>query len=146
MGGMAKKAEAAGFNDKMLTHQIALIQSMTKRERANPDLMAASRKKRVAAGAGLQVSDLNKLIKQHQQMADMMKKMGKGGMMKQAIAQMMGAKSGVGGGAMPDPSTMSPEAMSELAKGMGQGLNMGGGFPGMPRGLPSGLSGLMKKK
>jgi signal recognition particle subunit SRP54 len=145
MGGMAKKAEAAGFNDKMLTHQIALIQSMTKKERANPDLMAASRKKRVAAGAGLAVSDLNKLIKQHQQMADMMKKMGKGGMMKQAIAQMMGAKSGVGGG-MPDPSTMSPEAMSELAKGMGQGLNMGGGFPGMPRGLPSGLSGLMKKK
>ncbi len=143
MGGMAKKAEAAGFNDKFLAHQIALIQSMTKRERANPDLMAASRKKRVAAGAGLDVSDLNKLIKQHKQMADMMKKMGKGGMMKQAIAQMMGKS-----GAMPDPSTMSPEAMSEMAKGMGQGLNMGGGFPGMPRGmsLPSSLSGLMKKK
>jgi signal recognition particle subunit SRP54 len=139
MGGMAKKAEAAGINDKMLVHQIALIQSMTKKERANPDLLAASRKKRIAAGAGLEVSDLNKLLKQHQQMADMMKKLGKGGMMKQAIAQMMGK-----GGGMPDPSTMSPDQMAELAKGMGQGMNMGG----MPRGLtlPAGLSGMMKKK
>lgn len=142
MGGIAKKAEAAGFDDKMLRHQIALIQSMTKKERANPDLLAASRKKRIAAGSGLEVSELNKLLKQHKQMADMMKKMGKGGMMKAAIAQMMG-KSG-----MPDPSKMSPEAMAEAAKGMQQGLGMGGGFPGMPKGLtlPAGLSGMMKKK
>jgi signal recognition particle subunit SRP54 len=144
MGGMAKKAEAAGINDKMLVHQIALIQSMTKKERANPDLLAASRKKRVAAGAGLEVSDLNKLLKQHQQMADMMKKMGKGGAMKQAIAQMMGK----GGAGMPDMSKLTPEEMAAAAKGMGQGMNMGGGFPGMPRGLtlPAGLSGMMKKK
>ena len=142
MGGMAKKAEAAGVNDKMLVHQIALIQSMTKKERANPDLLAASRKKRIAAGAGLEVSDLNKLLKQHQQMADMMKKMGKGGMMKQAIAQMMGK-----GGGMPDPASMSPDQMAELAKGMGQGMNMGA-MGGLPRGLtlPAGLSGMMKKK
>ncbi len=142
MGGMAKKAEEAGFNDKMLKRQIALIQSMTKRERANPDMMAASRKKRVATGAGLDVSDLNRLLKQHKQMADMMKKMGKGGMMKAAIKQMLGGKG------MPDPSKMTPEQMAEAAKGMQQGLGMGGGFPGMPRGmsLPSGLSGLMKKK
>lgn len=141
MGGMAKKAEAAGINDKMLVHQIALIQSMTKKERANPDLLAASRKKRIAAGAGLEVSDLNKLLKQHQQMADMMKKMGKGGMMKQAIAQMMGK------GGMPDPAKMSPDQMAELAKGMGQGMGMGG-MGGLPRGLtlPAGLSGMMKKK
>ncbi|MFA9230479.1 MAG: signal recognition particle protein [Microgenomates group bacterium] len=145
MGGMAKKAEAAGFNDKMLAHQIALINSMTKKERANPDLLAASRKKRIAKGAGLEVSELNKLIKQHQQMADMMKKMGKGGMMKQAIKQMMGGKGGAG---MPDMANMSPEALEAAAKGMKQGLGMGGGFPGMPRGLslPSSLSGLMKKK
>jgi signal recognition particle subunit SRP54 len=108
--------------------------------------MAASRKKRVATGAGLDVSDLNKLLKQHKQMAEMMKKMGKGGMMKQAIKQMMGAK-GVGGG-MPDISKMSPAEMEAAAKGMKEGMGMGGGFPGMPRGLslPSGLSGLMKKK
>ena len=142
MGGMAKQAEAAGFNDKMLKHQIALINSMTKKERANPDLLAASRKKRIAAGAGLEVADLNKLLKQHKQMAEMMKKMGKGGMMKQAIKQMMGK------GGMPDMSKMSPEELAAAAKGVKEGMGMGGGFPGMPRGLtlPSGLSGMMKKK
>jgi signal recognition particle subunit SRP54 len=142
MGGMAKKAEAAGLNDKMLAHQIALINSMTKKERANPDLLAASRKKRIAAGAGMDVSELNKLLKQHRQMADMMKKMGKGGMMKQAIKQMMGKGA-------PDLANMSPEVMAEAAKGMKEGLGMGGGFPGMPRqglSLPPSLSGLMKKK
>ena len=142
MGGMAKKAEEAGFNDRMLRRQIALINSMTKKERANPDMLQASRKKRIAAGAGLEVAELNRLLKQHKQMADMMKKMGKGGMMKQAIKQMMGR------GGMPDMAKMSPEAMQEAAKGMQEGLKMGGGFPGMPRGLslPPGLSGLMKKK
>ena len=149
MGGMAKKADAAGLNDKMLHHQVALINSMTKKERANPDLLAASRKKRIAAGAGLDVADVNKLLKQHRQMADMMKKMGKGGMMKQAIKSLMGGKGG-----MPDPSKMTPEQLAEAAKGMQQGLGGfgGGGLPpglgGMPRGmtLPAGLSGLMRKK
>ncbi len=138
MGKVAKQAEEAGFDDRMLRQQIALIQSMTKRERANPDLLAASRKKRVAAGAGMDVSDLNRLLKQHKQMAEMMKKMGKGGMMKQAIKQMMGK------GGMPDPSKMTPEQLEEAARGMKQ--SMGG--MGMPRGmtLPAGLSGLMKKK
>ena len=85
MGKMAKKVEEAGFDDKMLKRQIALIQSMTKRERAVPQILQASRKKRIAAGAGQEVSELNKLIKMHRQMSDMMKKMGKGGMLKQAI-------------------------------------------------------------
>ena len=145
MGGMAKKAEEAGLNDQMLRRQIALINSMTKKERANPDLLQASRKRRIAAGAGLDVADLNKLLKQHRQMADVMKKMGKGGMMKQAIRQMMGGK---GGGGMPDIGKMSPEEMEAAAKGMREGMGQAGGFPGLPRGmsLPSGLSGLMKKK
>ena len=143
MGKMAKQAEEAGFNDRMLRRQIALINSMTKKERANPALLAASRKKRIAAGAGLEVQDLNRLLKQHKQMADMMKKMGKGGAMKAALKQMIGGKG------MPDPSKMSPEQMAEAAKGMQQGLGMGrGGMPGMGggMGLPPGLSGLMKKK
>ncbi len=145
MGKMAKQAEAAGLDDRMLKRQIALIQSMTKKERANPDLLAASRKKRVAAGAGMEVSDLNKLLKQHKQMAEMMKTMGKGGMMKAAMAQMMGK------GGLPDPSKMSPDQLEEAARGMKQGLGMGGGLGGgmgMPRGLslPSGLSGLSRKK
>ncbi|MEO6298395.1 MAG: signal recognition particle protein [Paracoccaceae bacterium] len=144
MGGMAKAAEKAGFDDKMLKRQIALIQSMTKKERANPDLLQASRKKRIAKGAGMEVSELNKLLKQHQQMAEMMKKMGKGGMMKNAIKQMMGK-----GGDMADLKNMDPAQLEAAARTMKQGMGgMGGGFPGMGKGLslPSGLSGLMKKK
>jgi signal recognition particle subunit SRP54 len=148
MTGMAKAAEKAGFDDKMLKRQIALINSMTKKERANPDLLAASRKKRIAKGAGLEVSDLNKLLKQHQQMAEMMKKMGKGGMMKQAIKQMMG---GGGDGGMPDLKNMDPAKLEAASKAMQQGI--GSQMGGMPRGLglpggglPSGLSGLFKKK
>ena len=63
----------------MIRRQIALINSMTKRERANPALLQASRKKRIARGAGQEVSDLNKLLKMHRQMSDAMKKLGKMG-------------------------------------------------------------------
>ena len=149
MGGMAKAAEKAGFDDTMLKRQIALINSMTKKERANPDLLAASRKKRIAKGAGMEVSELNKLLKQHQQMADMMKKMGKGGMMKQAIKQMMGSKSGGGGpeGGLADLKNMDPAQLEAAARAMKQGGGMGS-MPGMGKGmgLPSGLSGMFKKK
>ncbi len=146
MGKMAKAAEEAGFDDRMLRRQIALINSMTKKERANPDMLQASRKKRIAAGAGLEVAELNRLLKQHKQMADVMKKMGKGGGMKQMVKQMMGGK--LGGGGMPDPSKMSPAELEAAAKGMREGMGGMGGMPGLPRGmsLPSGLSGLMKKK
>ena len=138
MGKMQKQAEAAGFDDRMLKRQIALIQSMTKKERANPELLQASRKKRIAAGAGLEVSELNKLLKMQRQMADVMKKMGKGGMLKQAMKQMFGK------GGAPDPSQMDAEAMRAAAQQL-QGRMPGmGGIPGMGGGmnLPGGLSGL----
>ncbi len=142
MGKMSKQMDAAGIDDSILRRQIALINSMTKAERANPDLMAASRKKRIAKGAGLEVSELNKLVKQHRQMADMMKKMGKGGMLKNAMKQMMGK------GGMPDAN--DPAAMQEAAKAL-QGKMPGGGMPGfggMGGGmkLPANLSGFGKKK
>ncbi len=147
MAKMSKAAEEAGLDDKMLRRQIALIQSMTKKERANPDLLQASRKKRIAAGSGLEVSELNKLLKQHRQMADMMKKMGKGGMMKQAIRAMMG-KGGMPGMEGMDPSKMDPAAMQEAAKQLAGKLPAGGmpglggmgGLGGLK--LPGGLSGL----
>ncbi len=146
MGGMAKAAEKAGFDDRMLKRQIALVNSMTKKERANPDLLAASRKKRIAKGAGLEVSDLNKLLKQHQQMAEMMKKMGKGGMMKQAIKQMMGK--GGADGALADLKNMDPAQLEAASRAMKQGIGGGMGMPGkgMGMGLPQGLSGMFKKK
>ncbi|SEM73710.1 signal recognition particle protein [Palleronia pelagia] len=140
MGKMAKQVQDAGFDDKILTRQIALIQSMTKKERANPQILQASRKKRIAKGAGLEVSDLNKLLKMHRQMADMMKKMGKGGMLKKAMAGMFGK-----GG--PSEEQMA-EAQSQLGKMGGPGGigGMGGNPFGGAGGLPPGLSGFGKKK
>ncbi|WP_417268870.1 signal recognition particle protein [Celeribacter sp.] len=159
MPGMKKAASQikdSGFDESVFKRQIALIQSMTKLERANPQILQASRKKRIAKGAGLGVPELNQLLKMHRQMADMMKKMGKmgkGGMLKQAVKGMFGGKGG-----MPDmPDMNDPKAMEEAAKalggagglgalgGMGGGLK--GGLPGLGGGaLPPGLSGFGKKK
>ena len=86
----------------------------SKKERANPQLLQASRKKRIAAGAGMEVSELNKLLKMHRQMADMMKKMGKGSMLKQAMKGMFGKGGGLPAGM--DPSQMDPKAMEAAAK------------------------------
>ncbi len=122
MGKMKGKMDAAGLDDSILKRQIALIQSMTKRERANPKILQASRKKRIARGAGLEVSELNKLLKMQRQMGDMMKKMGKGG----------GMPPGMDAGAAGAPGGTLPP-----------------GFPGMPGAgaqLPPGLSGFGKKK
>ncbi len=141
---MSKQIEAAGLDDTVLKRQIALINSMTKKERANPDLLQASRKKRIAAGAGLEVSELNKLLKMHRQMADTMKKlgqMGKGAMLKQAMKNMLGK------GGMPDMN--DPKAMEEAAKALqtGMGAGMGAKLPGLGgMTLPGGLSGFGKKK
>jgi signal recognition particle subunit SRP54 len=81
VGKIKGQLEAAGLDDKIITRQEAIIQSMTKKERSDPDLINGSRRKRIAAGAGVEVSEVNKLLKMHRQMADMMKKMGKGGRM-----------------------------------------------------------------
>jgi signal recognition particle subunit SRP54 len=81
VGKIQGQLDAAGLDDKILTRQEAIISSMTKKERADPDLINGSRRKRIAAGSGMEVSDVNKLLKMHRQMSDMMKKMGKGGRM-----------------------------------------------------------------
>jgi signal recognition particle subunit SRP54 len=146
MGKAQKQMAEAGLDDRILRRQIALINSMTKKERANPDLLQASRKKRIAAGAGLEVSELNKLLKQHRQMADMMKKLGqsgKGGMLKQAMRQMMGK-----GGPGPD-EIAAAQAQMQAGKLPG-GMSLPKGFGGMGNAgglqLPPGLSGFGKKK
>jgi signal recognition particle subunit SRP54 len=91
VGKVKDQLSAAGLDDKILTHQEAIISSMTKQERADPDVINGSRRKRIAAGAGVEVSDVNKLLKMHRQMADMMKAMGKmGGRMPAGLAGLMG--------------------------------------------------------
>ncbi|AVM75724.1 signal recognition particle protein [Magnetospirillum gryphiswaldense] len=77
LGKMANQLKDAKIDDKMVGRQKAVILSMTLAERKNPDLIKASRKKRIAAGSGVSVQDVNKLLKQYQQMADVMKKVGK---------------------------------------------------------------------
>ncbi|MGH1484542.1 MAG: signal recognition particle protein, partial [Geminicoccales bacterium] len=94
IGKMKKQLEDSDLDDVIVKRQLAIISSMTKKERTTPKLMNASRRKRVAAGSGTEVQDVNRLLKMHRQMADMMKKMGKqkGGM----FGSLMG------GGGMPD--------------------------------------------
>ena len=126
MPGMAKMKDqiaAANLDDRVIKRQRAIISSMTRDERRHPDVLKASRKKRIAAGSGTKVEDVNRLLKQHRQMADMMKAMGgankRGPLGK--MAQMFGMGGGMGAG-MP-----SPEEMAEMQK------QMGGNAPAMPK-------------
>ncbi|MGD8551477.1 MAG: signal recognition particle protein, partial [Methyloceanibacter sp.] len=144
IGKAKKQIEAANLDDSVLKRQQAIISSMTKSERKNPKLLNASRKKRVAAGSGTSVQDINKLVKMHRQMADMMKAMGK----------KRGALSALFGGGMPQMPADLPDG-GDLPKGAELPANFpglpGGGLPGglpglpgagMPGGLPPGLQGL----
>ncbi|MEO8203793.1 MAG: signal recognition particle protein, partial [Betaproteobacteria bacterium] len=69
-------------DDKQIRRIEGIINSMTRKERAHPDLLKASRKRRIATGAGVQVQEVNRLLKQFEQMQKMMKQMQKGGMAK----------------------------------------------------------------
>ncbi|HEB82025.1 MAG TPA: signal recognition particle protein [Gammaproteobacteria bacterium] len=93
MPGMADKIKDK-VNDREMARMVGIINSMTPQERAFPDIIKGSRKRRIAAGCGLQVQDVNRLIKQQMQMKKMMKKMSKGGMAKMLRAMK-------GGGGMP---------------------------------------------
>ncbi|UAB77374.1 signal recognition particle protein [Erythrobacter sp. SCSIO 43205] len=125
MPGMKKAKQAlaaSNMDDKVLVHMDAIIGSMTPKERANPNLMNAKRKKRVAAGSGTDVQTVNKLLKMHQEMSKAMKQLKKMGGLKSLAAMF-------GGGGMPP----------------GMGGSMPGGLPGMggpSGGLPPGLPGL----
>ena len=138
--GVAKMKEqlAGKIDDNMIKRQRAIILSMTPKERRNPDILKASRKKRIAAGAGMRVEDVNKLLKQHRQMADMMKAMG-GANKRSAMGKMasmfgMGGGGMMGGGAMGGMPQPSPEELAALQKQMG-------GAGGLPAAPPPGLVG-----
>ncbi|HET9033530.1 MAG TPA: signal recognition particle protein [Dokdonella sp.] len=95
MGGMSEQVKSK-VNDKQVHHMIAIINSMTAKERRHPDLLKGSRRARVARGSGQQPADVNRLLKQYQQMQKMMSKLGSGGM-KGMMRQMKGAMRGMGG-------------------------------------------------
>ncbi len=132
MPGM-KKAKAAmaqsGMDDKVLVHMDAIIGSMTPKERASPELLNAKRKKRVAAGAGRDVQDVNKLLKMHQEMGRAMKQIKKMGGLK-GLGQLF-----AGGG------------MGGMGGALGGGGGAGGGMPGLPGGqVPPDMADFLKKK
>ena len=79
MGKLKDKIAQSGMDDKVIRRQLGIIHSMTKKERKNVQILNASRRRRIAKGAGLEVSDVNRLLKQHQQMQLMMKQLGKTG-------------------------------------------------------------------
>jgi len=81
--------EAAGVGDNLIKKQEAIILSMTKAERRQPDIIKASRKKRIAAGSGVEVHEVNKLLKSYEQMSTMMKKIGRNGGMKSMLSPAM---------------------------------------------------------
>ena len=132
MKGMMKGMKA-GLDDRMIRRQEAIINSMTPAERRNPKLLNASRKRRIAAGSGTSVQEVNRLLKQYQQMAGMFKRMRKMGALRSPEAMgAMGDPTGLAGGVPP----------------MGSG-----GLPGLPGtggtpaggGLPPNLARLLKK-
>ncbi len=156
IGKLKNQLASANIDENVIKRQIAIIDSMTPKERRNPDILKASRKRRIAAGSGTTPEAINKLLKMHRGMADMMKMMGgaKRGPLA-GLAQAMGI-----GSAMP-----SPEQLAEMAKNMPGGQfppgmpglpptmpklpntpglpGLGGKFPGLPGGLPPGFG---KKK
>jgi signal recognition particle subunit SRP54 len=112
MGKIKDQMKSANLDDKVLKRQGAIISSMTPFERRNPKVLDAKRKRRIASGSGTKVEDINKLIKMHRQMADMMKMMGNNRGMMQRMAGAFGL--GPGG---PAPSAAEIERMqAELAR------------------------------
>ncbi len=127
IGKIRNQIAESNLDDKVLKRQHAIILSMTPKERRHPKLIDGKRKRRIAAGSGTKVEEVNRLLKMHRQMADMMKAMGKN---KGMMARMFGG----GGGAMPEPT---PEMIEQLQRG-----EMPKGLPGMPPGGAPRLPGL----
>ncbi|RNJ51436.1 signal recognition particle protein [Methylocystis hirsuta] len=158
--GVAKMKDqiaASGFDDKMVRRQRAIILSMTPKERRNPDLMKASRKKRIAAGSGVKVEEVNKLLKQHRQMADLMKSFGagkRGGGMMGKAAQMMGLGPGMQMPSQEELQQLQAKLGAPQPKGPPGGIPAAAppdllakpSLPGLGGGLLSGLNPFGKKK
>ena len=136
VGKIKKQIDAANIDDRIVKRQRAIISSMTPKERRNPKILDGKRKRRIAAGSGTKPEDINKLLKMHRQMADMMKTMGKrGGLMQ----RMMGwAAAGA-----PSPAEMErmqaelgrldPKALENLPKDLKEQLPKGLPGPGRRR-------------
>jgi len=141
---MKKQIAESGLTDKTFDRQVAIISSMTKQERKKPEILAASRKRRIAKGSGVDVAEVNRLLKQHRQMADAFKALSKnGGKGFGQMAKMLGAGGGMDMGKiaqMTGGQAPTPEQMEEMAAKL---KSMPGGLPKLPGlggGLPPGFN------
>jgi signal recognition particle subunit SRP54 len=162
IGKLKRQIDDANLDNTIIKRQRAIISSMTAKERRHPKLLDGKRKRRIAAGSGTRPEDVNRLLKMHRQMADMMKLMGKqrGGLMQRMFG--MGS-----GGPAPsaaeldkmqaDLARLDPKVLEKLPKDLGgalpKGLPGSGApklppLPGLGGGLPrfGGLPGLPGKK
>jgi signal recognition particle subunit SRP54 len=136
IGKVKKQLDAANIDDGILKRQRAIIQSMTPKERRNPKVLDGKRKRRIAAGSGTRPEDVNRLLKMHRQMADMMKTLGKRGGM---FSRMMGMGGGGGPSAVElekmqaELGRLDPKALESLPKELKDQL---------PKGLPQGTRGV----
>jgi len=131
---MKNQIAEANLDERVLKRQTAIIDSMTPAERKNPDVLKASRKKRIAAGSGTKVEEINRLLKMHRQMSDMMKAMGSG---KRGMLGGIGNLLGLGG-------APRPEDLQKLAEKMPSAPGAPPpNFPGLPPGGLPGLGGKM---
>ena len=142
IGKINKQLAAAGVDDSMIKRQEAIILSMTKKERASVGLLNASRRKRIATGSGTSVQEVNRVVKQYQDMARMMKKMG-------SKAGAAGLKAMMGGGSsaagLPNDSGIDLSSISkQFGSSKGAGLPSLGGMPNLG-GLPTGINPNRKK-
>jgi len=171
VGKIKSQIADAHLDDRILKRQHAIITSMTPKERRNPKVLDAKRKRRIAAGSGTKVEEINRLLKMHRQMADMMKMLGKNKGMMSRMAGMMGMPSMGGAPSEAEMAKMQaelakldPKALEQLPKdlkdalpkglaGLGGGAlpklpGLGGGLPGLGGSMPRlpGLPGLPGKK
>jgi signal recognition particle subunit SRP54 len=164
IGKIKRQIDDANLDNSIIKRQRAIISSMTPKERRNPKMLDGKRKRRIAAGSGTRPEDVNRLLKMHRQMADMVELMGKqrGGLMQRMM--------GKGGGAAPGPAELEkmqadlarldPKVLEKLPKDLRGGLPKGlpglgsgpmpklPGLPGLGGGMPRlpGLPGLPGKK
>jgi signal recognition particle subunit SRP54 len=97
IGKIKKQIDEAKIDEGLLKRQEAIISSMTRRERRSPKVLNASRRRRIAAGSGTTVPEVNRLLKQYQDMSDMMRKatkLGKKGLMRHGLPGLMPGGSG----------------------------------------------------
>jgi signal recognition particle subunit SRP54 len=156
VGKLKQQLDGANLDDGILKRQRAIIQSMTPKERRNPKILDGKRKRRVAAGSGTKVEEINRLLKMHRQMTDVMKTMGKrGGLMQRMTG--IGARTPAASAAelekmRSELAALDPKALASLPKELRERLPTGIPAPGSglagrlgpgiaPRGVPSGSGG-----